>query len=267
MIGPFHPPVTSPSNLPTHRLFTMRTLPIRYLVIPKCGCTYVKNMIWALEKHRQHVAPLRVHDDDLAFLRASDLGLTPDQIRKESYAFTVLRRPIERFYSLYTDKIIGSGRHNFPPVADILTQRHKLITVPTSIDDHRYNCNSLIEWVGQNIAESLDLPADPHWLPQSTHFSLVHRFNLHLLTTIDLTEQLNVFLKPLVPDIEQKLSVFERNQSKSRVSLEDVLDKTLRRKINDVFRKDQATYRAVSVHWREYLKGQLSSIPRAEDVL
>jgi hypothetical protein len=267
MQGPPFPTVTTPSALPAHRLFTLRSLPIRYLVIPKCGCTFVKNLIWSLEKREPHVTPLRVHDDDLAFIRASDLGLSPDDISKESYAFTVLRRPIERFFSFYADKIIGQGRKHFHPVSDILEKKRGLRVTPFSFADHLYNCQLLIEWLEENIASGVDLQPDSHWLPQSTHFHLVKEFNLHLLTTSELDVQLVHFLQPIVPDIAERIKLLERNASKSNLKATDFFDNELKKNINRVYRKDQKVYRSTSIHWREFRSGLLENIPRALGII
>jgi hypothetical protein len=210
---------------------------------------------------------LRVHDDDLAFLRASDLNLSPEQISKEKYAFTILRRPVDRFFSLYTDKIIGPGKNNFYPIAEVLETRRQLRSSPISIEDHRYNCHILIEWIAENLRTQIDMPTDPHWLPQSSHAHLIKMFNLHLLTTGDLTTQLATFLQPIVPDIAERLKMLEKNPSRPKIAATDVIDKALRRKVNDVYRADQINHRAVGIHWRELQRGQISHIPRAVDVM
>jgi hypothetical protein len=117
----------------TSRLFTSRRYPIHYLVIPKCGCTFIKNVLWHLENDASHGNALRIHDDDNYFQRADALGLTAEQIIMREHAFTVVRNPIDRFFSLYSDKVVGKGHARFVPLRKVLVDNHGLRPDVTSV--------------------------------------------------------------------------------------------------------------------------------------
>lgn len=246
----------------TDRLFTIKRYPLRYLVIPKCGCTFVKNLMWSLESGSSHGSPLRIHDDDSRFLRASTLGLSVEAIGAEKYAFTVLRRPIDRFISLYTDKIIGKGRALFPPVAALLADRRGLDLAPVSIGDHQKNLAILVDWVEENIKEGSDLPRDAHWMPQMANEREIAQMKLHVLITSELKWQIPVFLGELVPGIRGYLDSVERNASRGGLMAHDLANSSLRRRIKQIYRKDQIAFKVANDQWRLIQKGLETAIPR-----
>lgn len=249
----------------TNRLFTTRRVPLRYLVIPKCGCTFVKNLLWRLEHGADHAVPLRVHDDDADFLRADALGLTPEAIRAEGHAFTVLRNPVDRFFSLYTDKVIGPGWQKFVPLRKVLVQRHGLDPEARSVGAHRANCALLIDWLEANLATGRDLPKDPHWTPQAWRRPLMEKFDLKLLTLNDLSAQIACLARDVVPDIEQVLDGLEANRSAKPIAKGDVLVRELRQRINAVYAEDRRLFTAVRDAWREVDPATApgTAIPRA----
>src|SRR5690554_6581898 len=108
-------------NAPEKRIFsTFRYKEIQYLVIPKCGCTYIKNFLWKIDFQSDYADPTRVHDEDRVFARASDNSYTAKTIRENPYSFTVLRNLVDRFLSLYFDKVIGEGYRRFVPLKKVL---------------------------------------------------------------------------------------------------------------------------------------------------
>ncbi|MEO0358853.1 MAG: sulfotransferase family 2 domain-containing protein, partial [Pseudomonadota bacterium] len=104
----------------TQKLFSISRYPIRYMVTPKCGCTFIKNLMWRLEHGSFYHSPMTIHDKDETFLRAADFGLTEDQVRGEDFAFMAVRKPVDRFFSLYAEKVIGQGWQRFVPLRQVL---------------------------------------------------------------------------------------------------------------------------------------------------
>lgn len=237
------------SSAQTNRLFTTHKVPLRYLVIPKCGCTFVKNLLWRLEHGADHAVPLRVHDDDSQFLRADALGLTEDVIRGEQHAFTVVRNPVDRFFSLYTDKVIGPGWKRYVPLRETLAKGYGLNPEASSVADHQANCEILIDWLARNLRDEVDLPKEAHWTPQSYREGLMRAFDLKLLVLNDVTAQLACLSRDIVPDIATTLSGLEANRSAKPVQKGAVLVPELRKKINAVYKQDRALFQAAKAAW------------------
>jgi hypothetical protein len=233
----------------TSRLFTTRRVPLRYLVIPKCGCTFVKNLLWRLEHGHNHGIPIRVHDDDGQFLRADALGLSAADIRAERHAFTVLRNPVDRFFSLYTDKVIGPGWQRYVPLRKVLTEGYGLDPDANSAEAHRANCEIMIDWLERNLADEVDLPKEAHWTPQSYRWRLMEKFDLKLLMLNDIEEQLTLLAGDLVPGLAQTLAGLEPNRSRRPVPKGAVLVPELRKRINAVYAADRRLFNAVRDAW------------------
>lgn len=258
----------SQQNTIPKRLFVVEGLPLRYLVIPKCGCTYVKNILWQLRTGGAHPNPLRVHNDDGLFRRASDLGLTVEQIAAEQFAFTVIRHPIDRFLSLYFDKIVGSGRTMFVPLAQVLERGHGLNPAPTSLDDHQANLLITINWLRDNLARGIDLEPDAHWTPQVWRKNIMKSCNLKLLQVDQLTSQLRYLLVPQIPQLEGLLQGSEQNRSSRTVQKSSVLTRDIRAAVNEVYAADKTLYQRVSRHWSalDGTPAQPERVPRYRDL-
>lgn len=236
------------SDNQTNRLFTTRKVPLRYLVIPKCGCTFIKNLLWRLEHGADHAVPLRVHDDDGQFLRADALGLTAQDIRAEAHAFTVLRNPVDRFFSLYTDKVIGPGWQKYVPLRKVLTG-YGLDPDAADLAAHQSNCDIMIDWLARNLKDEVDLPKEAHWTPQAYRKGLMEAFDLKLLLLNDVAAQLTCLARDIVPDIGDTLKGLEANRSPKPVSKGDVLTPELRKKINAVYAADRRLFMAAKRAW------------------
>jgi hypothetical protein len=258
------PPLKSRAHHLSQRLIVVEEPRILYLSIPKCGCTFVKNVLWHLQFGRFHPNPIRVHDDDNKFLRASDIYQDTRSILEESVAFTVVRNPVDRFLSLYFDKIIGQGRDRYVPLAQILIERHRLIEKPTRLTDHQFNLDVLSVWLQNNLSEALDLPNEAHWTPQAMRTNVMREFNLKLLTVDNLRTGLLRLLENRVPDIEEIVSGAERNQSKQHYSKKELLTNEVRRRINETYNEDRKLYRRAALAWEnlEADASGTSKIPR-----
>lgn len=236
-----------------HRLFSVASPRIYYLVIPKCGCTFVKNVLWNISKGEFHANQMRIHDSDMVFLRAPDVEADVGKIRHEEAAFAVVRNPIDRFLSLYFDKIIGNGRREYVPLYKTLVEKHRLVEVPVTGRDNLYNLEVLANWLAENLRGGTDLHPEAHWTPQSYRFNILQQFDLKILTVDTLTLGLNLLLSPLVPDVDQILSKAEMNRSARLLRKRDYMTVDLRRKVNSVYSRDRAFYLKAKAYWDSML--------------
>ena len=251
----------------TSRLFSSRKFPIHYLVIPKCGCTFIKNFLWTLENEGVHSDGLRIHDDDSRFLRADELGLSVDDIIKREHAFTVVRNPIDRFFSLYSDKVIGDGHQRFVPLRRVLSENHGLDVNADTIDAHRANCDILINWLGRNLEKPQEIDNDSHWTPQVYRQNLMKTFRLKMLMLHKLDEQLPLLLQDIVPETKVIMQGKERNKTSAGVSRDDVLDKELRSTINEIYAGDRKLFNQTRKLWQDRSPTTGAEIPRYGDSL
>ncbi len=250
----------------TRRLFTISAYPIRYLVIPKSGCTFVKNLLWLLDHGEPFASQKNIHDMDEAFVRASALGLTAADIRNESHAFTVIRDPVDRFFSLYKDKIIGSGFRNFPPLSEVLQKRFGLDPLADTAADHARNCGILIGWLADNLENGTDMKPDQHWTPQHYRGRYIRDMNLHVLVTSEVAPQLMVLLGDMVPGLPARLAICERNTTPFGYPRDAVIPEDVRRKINQTYARDRNMFDKASGLWLSGGQRNARGIPRGTEV-
>lgn len=229
------------------RLFTTKTGDIQYLVIPKCGCTFIKNVLWKIDNKLDYHTPNRIHD--AKFFRVSDFGLTEKDILKGHYAFTVIRNPVDRFFSLYQDKVIGDGYKRYIPLRKTLVEKYNLLENPISISDHRRNCQIFIRWIGLNLKAGMDFKPESHWSPQSYRKGIMKSLHLKLLLVDELEEQLEFLLRPIMPSIGDLLKNVEKNRSKYNFSKQEIITKDIRQQINYIYKEDLNLFKHVKNTW------------------
>ena len=247
-------------------LLSCQVLPIRFLVIPKCGCTFVKNLLWRLDHGQMYDNPPRIHDRTDAFARAAQFNLTVDQIRAEEHCFVVLRNPVDRFLSLYFDKVVGEGYRQFVPLRAVLQAHHGLNVDAATPAEHLRNCNILIDWLEENLAKPNELGRDSHWTPQHHRMDTIRAFDLKVLTLSGLDAHFALLLADIVPEIGLILGKLERYATSAKGMKDQVLDAPIRARINKVYAKDRLNYKKLREIWRDADPKTAQEIPRASQV-
>lgn len=229
----------------------------------------MKNVLWAIQNGRNHPNPVRIHDDDKDFLRASDLDIDVQDIAREPTAFTVVRNPIDRLLSLYFDKVVGKGREHYVPLAHVLIEKRALDPLPTSLSDHQHNIEILIDWLEENLSDGIDLRKDAHWTPQVYRKDVMQTFNLKMLTVDRLSHGLDALLGEEVQDAQTIIHRAEKNSSSKEADKKTVLTQEIRRKINSVYADDRKLYQLVNGKWKSRGPGGVGAgdIPRYRELM
>ena len=261
----FHPEIRD--TLPD-RLFSTRKFPeLQYFAITKCGCTFMKNLLWRIDHGRDHADALRIHRNNRDFPKAGQLGYTVGQIRTLDYSFVILRDPVERFLSLYFDKVMGPGANRFIPLRQVLLENHGLIPHPTGIDGHRANCHTLLRWLELNLAGESELRRDAHWVPQSQRFRIIRAMDLKVILLEGLAARLEMLLSPLIPDIAQLMQGVERNTAPRPAPREALVTDALRDAINALYAQDARAAQAVAAFWAREKPASGRDYPRFTQIL
>ncbi|WP_164736758.1 sulfotransferase family 2 domain-containing protein, partial [Pararhodobacter zhoushanensis] len=229
-------------------------------------CTYVKNVLWQLDHGAPHPVPNRVHDNDADFGRAGDKGFTAEQIRENGYAFTVLRNPIERFLSLYFDKVVGPGWHNFVNLRGVLVDYHRLNPDADTVEGHRRNCEILINWIEMSLNGEAELSADSHWTLQSDRLPIMKQLDLKLLMLANVDTTLKMLLEPRIPGLDPTILKVERNESPKPVSRSQIMTKELRESIARVYKRDMWLTYMTWKYWNNEKPSNSREIPRTSQI-
>ncbi|HEU0221602.1 MAG TPA: sulfotransferase family 2 domain-containing protein [Paracoccaceae bacterium] len=236
-------------------MLTTRRYPVYYLPITKCGCTYLKNLLYFLDHDRPHPAPDRIHEDEGALMRAGDVP--PAFIRESRFAFTVLRDPLDRFLSLYFDKIWGEGPGSFPSLRAMLARELGLdLARDLDAEGHRVNCRRLIGWIGANLARETPEPVNPHWRRQSSRLRRARAMAPVPLILDGLDWQLPRFLGPAIPDLAARMQeVTARNAAARPVPAETLATPDLAALVHEVYREDAARVARARADWARRAAG------------
>lgn len=238
----------------TRRFFTTRRYPIFYLSITKCGCTYLKNLMYYLDHDQMHPMARFIHDQSEDLIRAEDRD--PRVIVDARHVFTVLRDPVDRFFSLYFDKIHGERPQNFAGLREILAQDIGLdLTAELTPDAHSANAFKLINWIDANLREETPEPVNPHWKPQHERIEKVADFGVWRLTLEGLDWQLPLFLQEVIPDLPTKMTAISERNTSSRAKLQTaVTTPELHARICEIYAQDAENHAQAVKRWAKRRK-------------
>jgi hypothetical protein len=224
-------------------LHTTDRYPLFYLKITKCGCTYLVNLLHVLDHGVPHPAGSRVHSHDADFVKAG--LLPPAAITGSPFAFAVVRDPVDRFLSLYFDKIADVENANDAGMRRRVMRMAGIDVGPgTSLETHRDNCLKVLDFFADNLAGNTPGGINPHWQRQAVRLRRAQAFGLTLLTLDGLKWQLPALLAPLIPDITEKMAQVEsRNRSKKPFSRAEIETPELAERVHSLYAADLEIYR------------------------
>jgi sulfotransferase famil protein len=230
-------------------VYTTQRLPIFYVQINKCGCTYLRNLLFLLDHDQLHPYSDRIHSFDADFKKAT---LIPDQVLAAShYVFCAVRDPIDRFLSLYFDKLSDPENKRDDWMQKLFIKEAGLVRDDgLDLDEHRQNCLKALAWIDLNLAGRTEAKTNPHWQRQSLIVARVSAAIPFLINLDDLSTQLPVLLKPIIPDIVEKMKIItDRNESRKPFSRAEIMNEALISAVGSVYPDDTRLIAEVRADW------------------
>lgn len=232
------------------RVFVTTTrYPLFYLQITKCGCTFLRNLIYYLDHDALHPDSGRIHAHNDDFVGAHRIPRW--YLKRSPYLFTVVRDPIDRFLSLYFDKIGNLDNPHDTGMRKRVSSAAELdLRADLDIEGHRENCLKTLAWFKINLAGQTPGKPNPHWQHQAVRLNHVKGLNPRLLTLDGLSWQLPILLAPIIPDIQSKMdAVTIRNKSKRLFSRAEFLTPEIKAAVHEIYSEDAATHKQAQLDW------------------
>ena len=225
-------------NFQHGNFYKLAVAPVYMATVTKCGCTFLKNLFYFLNTGELHRAGGKIHNHEASLLKASEED--HDAILNSPYSFIVLRDPMDRFLSLYFEKIYGQGPHAMAWFQAEVGEKIGLDYNPElDLGGHQKNALRLAEWIGQNLAGQTDQNMDFHWRRQSMKYNSVKGFEPKIITMENLDQKLISLLQPVVPDIAEAIDAVPRfNVSDKPYSFADMKTPELLELIQSIYRLD-----------------------------
>jgi len=219
-------------------LYTTNRHPLFYVQINKCGCTFLRNLLFYIDNNRPHPFSDRIHSFDHEFVKAS--AIPAEVLTASKYVFCAVRDPIDRFLSLYFDKLCDVENQRDIWMRKLFEAEAGLqLGADLNLEIHRANCLKALNWIGLNLDGKTEAKTNPHWQRQSVVLGRVSAFRPKLLDLDNLSQQLAQLLLPLVPDIVEVISkITERNESIKPFSRAEIMNDELATAIHTVYPDD-----------------------------
>ncbi len=234
--------VAGPDRL---RVICAGDLPLYYVATPKVGCTYLKNLFYMLEHGVPYENPQKIHGSGALSRAVLMKGAAPEALK-----FIVVRDPVERFFSLYYDKVLGRGAQPFEWVTRRLVERRAFDPQADTIGQHRTNVQALLGYLEQKFKTQAVQDLNPHWRPQVETAKSVAPFGFVALLLEDLEPQLRALAGDTVPGLHDALDAVPENNAAPRAfDSAKILTPDMAKRISALYGADQALYEHVKQGW------------------
>jgi hypothetical protein len=211
----------------------------------------VRNVIYQFDHGRAYPHPNKIHGDQDALARVSDLSLTCEDIAKEEHAFFIMRHPTRRFLSLYFDKIIGQGTGRFDHIKRLLANANTFDVNANSVHGHLENCYILAGILKQGMQDADYLPPNPHWAMQTARIPIIKKCRLKVLLLENFDAQLIALLRDIIPDVAEVLNRMRgRNESPKPIEPQALMTPELVKRIAEIYPRDQRIYDRAATLWK-----------------
>jgi len=233
---------------PGRFFFTTRRYPLFYLQITKCGCTFLRNLVYYLDHDGLHPDSKRIHSHEDDFVKAA--RIPRDVLHDSPYLFAVIRDPIDRFLSLYFDKLSNMDNRFDTGMRDRVGRAAGLKLAPNlGLEGHRENCLKTLDWFEKNLDGKAGKP-NPHWQRQSVRLKKAEELAPRLLTLGGLSWQLPQILAPIIPDIADKMAAVRvRNESRKPFGRAEILTPEIAAAVLRVYPADSETFARTATQW------------------
>jgi hypothetical protein len=228
--------ITSFPDAPTaYNMQICRRSNFLYYQITKCGCTFIKTLINQIDG--------RPHD------------ATPEKIKwanDGTLAFVVVRDPIDRFLSLYFDKLLTGPSL----MAKDFKRRGLVNSDAATVPQHEKNCLRALGRIKQTVDARILSQMNVHWRPQIYRLHKISKLNVHMLTLDGLTWQMEHLLQNHCSDLAAQVATCGRQNISPKPIAPSLLKTTaIREQISSIYAADEAIYADVNRHWANIKSG------------
>jgi len=230
---------------PRLRVTSAQSQPFNCLISLKVGSTFLRNLIWVLDHGSPYSSDSRAIPEPIP-----SKDMTREELAQE-ISFFVLRDPVDRFFSLYFDKVLGSEATRFNWIAETLTANRVFHNGPAlSIQQHRENCASLAKFIKSRLRGHAKGPINPHWNTQFKRMEAAVKFGLQPLMLDRLEPQLLQIANGRIPGLEAAMAqVKSRNRTPRVVASDEILTPDLYQDIAALYPEDIQLYDLVKTGW------------------
>lgn len=143
-----------------------------YVGNPKSGCTTIKNAVFVCDRGFQYMEPERIHDSYFAFWQLNINNYTAETVgmfdHPESFIFSIVRHPFDRFVSGFVDKFLPDSQANYFAARDFL---NVYLGIDLAGDPVRAAI-AFLDWYEKDDVADARHKIDPHFWRQSENLAL-----------------------------------------------------------------------------------------------
>ena len=197
-------------------ILTTHRFGLNAVVQPKAGSSYIRNLFYRLDHGVEHPDPANIDTDQCLLYRRKK----PEVIANE-ISFTIVRDPVERFFSLYFDKVWSRGPNAFPWVAEALERNRRFhAREDLGVAEHRDNCCRLLGFLENRFKNSDPEELNPHWRPQSLRLQQIKGHGFRALMLDRCVDQLRQIAGAKIRGLNEHLDAMVfKNESDKPVAI------------------------------------------------
>ncbi len=241
-------PIPTPSSGAGIMVLTSHRFGVNAIVQPKAGSTYVRNLFYRIDHGVTHPNPVQIDADKCLHYKRKRPATLQNEV-----TFCIVRDPVERFFSLYFDKVWTEGDSAFPWISEALAKNRRFRTKANlNKAEHHDNCCRLLGFLETRFASEPPEALNPHWRPQITRLKRVQDMGVTALTLKNCTEQLRQIAGRKVRDLDLHLDALTfRNATEKPIAASELASPWIMERLHHLYGEDIALYQRIEAAWAE----------------
>ena len=165
----------SSQELPT--IYFGQNKPLSYVLNPKAACTLALHFMFFANHNHRYFDIAHIHFSQIALhqLRGPEIdpAVLKAFLRLSPESFSIVRDPLRRFVSGFSEKVLVGGDPNYVGFRDMLTSVHGIDLSPEA--NPAQSCLAFAKWIASHENQSL---IERHFRPQHLNLAAGSRFTV-----------------------------------------------------------------------------------------
>jgi Sulfotransferase family len=222
------------SKLPT--IYFGRNRALSYVLNPKAACTLALHFLFYANNNYRYFDVSHIHFSTVALQRLAAPELDPRALRNFFHispeSFSIVRDPLRRFVSSFSEKILVGGDPGFLAFRDVLTSVHGVDLSPEA--DPAKSCLAFAKWVASRADQE---SMDPHFRPQHLNLAIGGGFAIGTILRLEDRDSLLAFFSKWIgPEKAQWFLTLRFNVQK--YSIDDFVSDELKDVLRGIYAQD-----------------------------
>jgi len=210
--------------------------PLSYVLNPKAACTLALHFLFFANHNYRYFDIAQIHFSNVALSRLEGVELDPRVLntyyKLSPESFSIVRDPLRRFVSSFSDKVFIGGDPAYMSLRDVLTSVYDVDLSPEA--NPAQSCLAFAKWIASIENQNL---IDMHFRPQHLNLAVGGRFAVDTILHVEDRDSILAFFSKWIGAEKAKWFLSLRFNVQKYASDEFISDE-LKNLVREIYAQD-----------------------------